>query len=122
MFISVYIPTLLLYNQKAMSGNQKDNRLERRVEAHIRKQQTMKYCEGCGSIMQYSYVAGRFLCDNCGYSELDTYGRILELMERYPRITFPEVSKMLDIPFRELNAYIKDGVIVNPLLPDWEDR
>ncbi len=67
--------------------------------------------------MKYSYSSGTFTCEACGHTELDTYGKILSLTEINPGISYMEISACLGISFRELNEYIKDGYVVNPLLP-----
>ena len=64
--------------------------------------------------MSYSSIHGLYTCKTCGYTQLDTYGQILQLMEENPTLNKAEIAMMLGISIREINLYIKDGALVNP--------
>jgi hypothetical protein len=76
------------------------------------KNKQPKTCE-CGCNMDYSEIDGLYTCSNCGYSELDLYGKMKELLTVYPNLTKIELSAILQEPIKNLNQYIEDGRLVN---------
>jgi hypothetical protein len=76
------------------------------------KNKQPKTCE-CGCPMDYSEIDGSYTCSKCGYSELDLYGKMKELLTAYPNLTKIELSAMLQEPIKNLNPYIENGHLVN---------
>ncbi len=80
----------------------------------VRKRNLVRYCDQCGEKMSYSAVHGIYTCKNCGNSFKDTYGKMKELLESRPSLTKVEMSRILNVPLREINSYIQDGILDNP--------
>ena len=98
-------------------SNEPVSKLDQHLQKYVKQQNTQKFCS-CGRVMDYSFTAGVYTCPGCGYSERDLYGKLRYLQEVNPGITFVEAAECLGVSFRELNPYIKDGFIVNPLMPE----
>lgn len=80
----------------------------------VRKRNMVRYCEECGQRMTYTAVHGMYSCKNCNTSFKDTYGRMKDLLEDNPNLTKAQLSRMLGVPLREINNYIRDGILENP--------
>lgn len=80
----------------------------------VRRRQLIRYCKQCGEQMSYSAVHGIYTCKNCNLSFKDTYGRMKTLLEETPSLSKIEMARMLGVPLREINHYIRDGVLENP--------
>ncbi len=97
-------------------NNESLSKLDEHLQKYVQQQNSQKFCS-CGRAMDYSYTAGVYTCPGCGYTERDLYGKLRYLQEINPGITFVEAAECLGVSFRELNDYVKDGFIVNPLAP-----
>ncbi|MBR1634714.1 MAG: hypothetical protein IJ682_06610 [Lachnospiraceae bacterium] len=80
----------------------------------VRKRELIRYCPQCGEKMSYSAVHGIYTCKNCDHTEKDTYGMMKDLLEDRPYLTKAQMSAILHVPLREINKYIRDGVLDNP--------
>lgn len=63
--------------------------------------------------MTYS-VLGYYVCSACHAEEEDLYGLLKGILEEYPNINKMDLVRVLGIPLRVINQYIKDGRLVNP--------
>ncbi len=79
-----------------------------------RRKVRIKMCPYCGTKLSYASILGKYSCKNCGFSELDLYGQMKELLEDTPSLSKIELSLILNVPIREINQFIDDGVLNNP--------
>ena len=85
------------------------------LQKALHKKVNQEYiCEKCGGKTSYSVVEGVFTCNNCGHAEKDIYGRLKEILEKYPGLSRIELASMLRISLRELNEYFENDLLVNP--------
>lgn len=82
----------------------------------VHKKAAVRFCPRCKNKMAYTAVHGKYTCPNCNYTELDVYGQMKELLADNPSLSKIEMSMILDVPLRELNPFIKDGILENPYL------
>ncbi len=80
----------------------------------VRRKRGIKLCPQCNTKLSYSSILGKYNCKNCGYTELDLYGQMKELVEDNPSLSKVEMSLILDVSLREVNQFITDGVLSNP--------
>ena len=80
----------------------------------MRRKTKVKYCPKCHSKLAYTSVLGKYFCKECDYVEYDLYGQMKQLLEDNPALSKVEMSLILDVPIRDLNQFIDDGVLNNP--------
>ncbi len=80
----------------------------------LRKKTHISFCPQCNTKLSYSSILGKYNCKTCGYTELDLYGQMKELVEGDPSLSKVEMSLILDVSLREINQFITDGVLSNP--------
>jgi predicted amidophosphoribosyltransferase len=84
------------------------------LERLVQRQNSIRCCKQCNVKMSYTSVTGTYTCPNCGGEEKDTYGKMKDLLKDRPTLTKGQMSAILGVPLREINKYIKDGVLDNP--------
>ncbi|MBQ7564163.1 MAG: hypothetical protein IJT16_09255 [Lachnospiraceae bacterium] len=85
------------------------------LEKAVHKRNNMDHqCEKCGGSTTYSIVMGTYTCNSCGYVEKDNYGRIKDLLEKYPGLSRIEIASVLHISLRDLNEFFENDMLVNP--------
>lgn len=82
-----------------------------------RARQNDKFCPCCkdASIqLQYSML-GYYFCHQCGYREMDLYGKIRYFLELNPTLTRIEICSLLGISLMEFEKYVDaKNNIINP--------
>lgn len=88
--------------------------MDSNLKGLMRRKTNTKFCPKCKTKMSYVSVLGKYTCKNCDYIEFDLYGQMKQLLEDNPSLSKVELSLILDVPIRDLNMYIDNGVLNNP--------
>ncbi len=70
-------------------------------------------CAKCGGKMYYVH-SGRYQCQNCGYEELDDFGRIKEYLEEHGPTSALILSEATGVSIQLIDLFLKQGRIEIP--------
>lgn len=72
-----------------------------------------EYCRECGGKMIFQ-GAGTYLCANCGYEDMDDYGRIRDYLEKHEGANALEIAEGTGVELEIIRMFLKDGRIQIP--------